>query len=240
MKGNDTHLGRTLRSALNSKALTINKEKKTIMIVEVSDKGDIGKQMEITNDYGSRIYDHRVFGEKGDHIAILTKEGWLVLYKFDIEKKEDSLIDRIRMNSLEQREEYAFTLAVCPRHRFFAYHLSDSNHRASRLLIYELGGNNILTLMDEIDFGEMGIYRFFALSFYDYFGDHLLLTAITHHQNNPRVLTFDYNVKTNKLKEMESLRQTVDAIYVKKIIKVEGGFIFSDSNANKFDIRYHG
>lgn len=240
IKGNDTHLGRTLKPALNSKALAINKDKKSILVVEVDEKGIMSNQIEIVNEYGQKIYDHKIFGEEGNHLALLTKEKWLVLYKFYLTGEEPDLIDRIRINSIEGREEYAFSLAVCPKHRFFAYHLSDNNHRASRLLIFELDKNNILRLRDEVDFLDSGLYRFFALSFYEYFGNHLLLTAITHHQSNPKVMTFDFNVSTLKLKEIKALRKTIDAVYVKKILKVEGGFIFSDSNANKFRIEYQG
>lgn len=240
IKGNDTHLGRTLKPALNSKALAINKEKKSILIVEIDDKGTIGRQLEVKNEYGSKIYNHQIFGENGDHLALLTKEKWLVLYKFDLEATEASIIDRIKIGNIEDRDEYAFTLAVCPKNKYFAYHLSDNNHRASRILIFELEKNNILRLRDEMDFGEIGVYRFFALSFYEYFGDHLLLTAITHHQSRPNVMTFDFNLNTMKLKEIESLRKSIDAIYVKKIVKVDGGFVFSDSNANKFNVMYHG
>lgn len=209
------------------------------MIIQVDELGNIGKRLEVQNEYGSKIYDHKIFGEKGDHLALLTKEKWLVLYKFDVDLGEANIIDRIKINSAIDKDEYAFTLAVCPKNKFFAYHLSDDNHRASRLLIFELEKNNILRLRDEINFFDSGIYRFFAMSFYEYFGEHLLLTAVSHHQSHPKVITFDFNLRTMKLKEIKSLRKVIDAIYVKKIVKVPGGFIFSDSNANKFNIQYH-
>lgn len=93
--------GRTLKSALGGELIVINNQSSSITFVEVLADGEAGdiKKEEIGEN--KDIKDFVVFGEKNDHLAVLTIDKQIYTLKFEIEEDH---IKIERQNLVELRE----------------------------------------------------------------------------------------------------------------------------------------
>lgn len=158
-------------------------------------------------------------------IALLTKDGWFVIYKFNIENKKIDVIDRIKIELNSENEESPFTLAI--HENIFAIALIDSRKILSRLMIFELE-NRILDFKTEIDVSQENFSYVRAMELHAVYGDKVIFTAVT--CSNPTVLlNFSYDTNKKILKELKGLRKVFDAGSIIKLVKMkEGGFMTTD------------
>lgn len=236
--GNYNCNGRTLRTALNGKALAVSKRCKSIVVVSTSSKSEI---LEIKSEYGEDIVDHQIFGAAKDLLAILTEDGWLVVQEFKFGSKEKSFVvlDRLQVMLNSEREEQGLTLSVCPQSKLFAVHLCGVNCRGSRIIIFEFK-SKLFMKKAEVDLGSQNLKRFWAMGFYKYFRSCLLLTAISCDEKNPTVLTYSYNTNSGKFKELKDMRRTISAKWPFKLSVYNEKIFSSDNHAKIITVSYSG
>lgn len=235
--GNYNCNGRTLRRVMNGDAIAISKKCKEIVIVSTKDNEEERQLMEVSNEYGEDIVDHKVFGELEDHIVLLTEDGWLVAYRFDLRAKQVFMKDRFQIELNNEREEQGLTLAVSPDSRFFCVHLCGVNCRCSRLLLFEFK-DSLFRKRAEIDIASQNMKRFWAMDFYRYFGDHLFLTAISCDEKHPEIMTYSFNRKTRVFREFKDMRKRISAKWPFKLVTLENRVVSSDNHARLIDISY--
>lgn len=235
--GNYNCNGRTLRRALKGDALAISKKCKKIIIISTKNSEEERQLLEIKNDYGEDVVDHRVFGDLEDHLVLLTEDGWIVAFRFDLKTRTVHTKDRLQIGLNSEREEQGLTLSVCPDSRFFAVHLCGVNCRGSRLLLFEFK-DDLFTKRAEVDIGKENLKRFWAMDFYRYFGDHLFLTAISCDEKQPTVLTYSFNRKTGGFREFRDMRKEISAKWPFKLITLEDRVVSSDNHARLINVTY--
>lgn len=151
--------------------------------------------------------------------------------------KNSVVIDRFQIELNSEREEQGMALTVCQKSKCFAVHLCGANCRASRLIVFELK-NFLLEKRSVIDIGEENIKRFWAMEFFKYIGNHLILTAISCDEKKPIILTFCYNRKTKSFKELKDLRKKILAKWPFKLIRFDDVIFSSDNFSKIIEIKY--
>lgn len=226
-------LGRTLRANEKAKQLILNKEFKSIKIIQLDNEGEPKDQFEIRG-IGGLIWDHQPFGN--NKVAILRRDGWLRIQEYNFERKTSKIIAESKIELSKDRAEYACTLAVCDRKKILAVHIGASDYKASRMLFFHFLNQN-LKLKCDIDVLDEGVSFLQAMSFFGYNGHHLSLCALT--LNNPAtVMTFGYDTLLFKGEEIKRLRKQVNSSYCYKLEKVGNKLVTSDENARKITVFY--
>lgn len=237
ISGNYNCSGRTLRSALKGKALAVSKKCKSVLIISTENNK---KTLHIQNSYGGDIVDHQIFGEEENYLALLTEDGWLVVQKFtpDLSNTSSVVIDRLQIELNSEREEQGLTLAVCSKSKYFAIHLCGVNCRGSRVVIYEFSSSLFLK-RSEVDLGAETLKRYWAMAFYKYFGNRVLLTAISCDEKNPNVVTYCFDEHNGSFKELRDMRKSIAAKWPFKMTVVGNRIYSSDNHAKIINISYN-
>lgn len=173
-------------------------------------------------------------------LAVLTQDMKLKLYSYDIDKKEKNLLGSIQLETNIGRNEQGFSLSVCDEAKIFAIHTRRGGSlKASRLLILEFNeAKGQFYLKDQCDFSKDDFRWFQGMSFSGYKGSHLTLTAVTCDFFKSRILTFDYDVETGKLFEVEELRKVVSVNQPFKLERIGNNFVSADCDARIVKIWY--
>lgn len=232
--------GRTLKSALSGELIVINNEKSGITFVELLPNGEAGdiKQENIGEEL--HLKDFVVFGEKDDHLAVLTLDKHIYTLKFQIEK-DHIKIERqnlIELKGMPDRKDIGFSLSPCPKSHFMAVSLLDEHRMASSIEIYDIR-NEELIFRASLDIMEKGLNGFSAFDFYGYFENEVILTAISKTSPSARILTYYFNVNNNYLREAVP-RKGIACGSVHKFVRVrKGGELHvTDDYGKLFNVYY--
>lgn len=235
--------GRTLKSALGGELIVINNEKSSITFVELLSNGEAGDIKEESIGEGNQLKDFIIFGEKDDHLAVLTVDKQIFTLKFELE--EDHIkIERqnlVELGGFEDRDDQGYSLTACPRSEYLAVSLVDEHTMASSIEIYDLR-NEDLVFKTRLDIKEAGLFAFPAFEFYCYNQTELILTGITKASPSAQILTFYYNTTTSVLREALP-RKPISCGNVYKFARVsqkaEGTELhITDENGKLFNVYY--
>lgn len=233
------YYGRTVRTCLFGQAIIIHKTQKTLIIKGVSESKYKNTELKIINPFGNEILDFRIFSEKEDGISIITRDGWIVLINFSLENQTYFVIDRIQICLKEEIYEWCFTLSVSQGSRFMLIHTSDSYHKASRLLIYELN-KSILVYRDEVDLKENGDYNdFFSVQFLEQLGNHLIISAVSCGEEGSVILTFAFNIQTFELRELIEMTKNLKSKQLRQLVRVGNELKGFDEDGRMVVVRYY-
>ena len=227
--------GKCIRVALKGQALAVNRAKKNISILEILLDGSVGWRIDIEKDLGGHLWDHQVFGEAMDLVLSLTNDGWIVVHHIDLDGVKATQRCKYKTQFTERVEETS-TIAVCPKNRFLMVH-TRVNTRASRVLIMEFFGDRIQQ-RSSFDVYQQNIKYFHTAEFYGYVGNLLLLTAITWSEPMSKILSFSFDPKKGELVECGRFRKEIKTKKVRKLVKVDDVFFYSDLSSNLVMIKY--
>lgn len=232
--------GRTLKSALGGELIVINNEKSSITFVEVLQNGEAGDIKEESIGEDNQLKDFIIFGEKKDHLAVLTLDKQIYTLKFEIE--EDHIkIERqnlVELTGFTDRKEIGFSLSACPRSRYLAVSLVDEHRMASSIEIFDLEDEDLVSKA-RLDIQEQGLFGFPAFDFYGYHQSELILTAITKASPSANILTYYFNTTTEALREALP-RKPIACGNVYKFVRVNNGseLHVTDENGKLFSVYY--
>ena len=209
--------------------------------------------MQIFDDFGARhnpsndffieengfIRDHQ---SVSDHrVALIRAAGLLKIYSFNTKTQNSKLIAESSTFLSEEEKEQFWQLAVCPKGQFFAVFVIsciDWPFNASRLIIFELTDNGF-EAKDQIDLSEEGFEDMQSMCFYGYYQNSLILTAMAHSEPNA-LLTFEYNLKSEKLREVNELRKGVTTeVGFCQMLRVGEELVSCNFDAQMLKIKYN-
>ena len=251
-ESNDGYAGRQIRVALHGRALVINKNYNNVLALEIKESGELGKEVPILTNFEVRIKDHGILGLREDKVAILSLDGRILIYRFSVDDQESvKILEHELSNMLTSRGEFTTTLSICPRSRFLCVSSRDNESwKFSRIVILELIRNQSLSGLEgvrnpwelvektSIDLFEEQLNYIHAAHFDRYFGNFLVLGALTLTEPISTLITFYYDVHENEIKEIRRLRKNVLAKSPVKMVHVNGRLYSSDENAKILQIKY--
>ena len=241
--------GRSLKASKKMNCLVVllaDKRHLTIILLDRKNIVNILQKHDIVIDEDSEIEDFKIFGDQENKIATLSNNGLLNVFHVRCTAKGKKEMDVKPVGKLEIQlnldlEEYAFSLSICPKSRFFAIHTLTKEHKGARVIIVEYITKTEepeLVIKTWNDFEEEKLVFFKACDFYGYFSDELIFCGLT--GSKPcRIITFGYDTFKNKLRILESLRVKYDAICKPfKVTRMAGMLWTSDYNCNLVKIKY--
>lgn len=228
--------GRTLKLALNGEMIVVNNGSKgTVTFVELLKDASAGDIKEETLGSDKNLTDFVIFGEKNDHLAVLTKDKQIFTLKFEIEE-EHIKIERqnlVELRGIEGREEIGFSLSPCPKSHFMAVSLLDEHRKASSIEIYDIR-NEELKFKANIDIFDKNNHGFSAFDFYGYHGNELILTCISKSSPSAEIVSYYFNVNNNHLREGGPRKAIACGNVYKFVRRREGGELHvSDENGDR-------
>lgn len=220
---------------MHGKALIASKTRKSFIILELNHKGEIKKTIEFENKFGSFFNEHKICGKGENMISVLTKDGWFVLYKFELKTQKVAIVDRIKLDLNLENEETPFTSAI--HDNIFIIAFIDSRKILSKIIVYELN-NRLLEFRVSVNLSEQNLAYVRAMEIQGVYGDKLMFTAVTC-SNPTTLLNFSYDRKKKTVKELPSLRRVFEAGNIIKLVKdSDGGFITTDHSGKVVRIRF--
>ena len=205
---------KNLRVNREGTALIVNLNQTDLVVIEVIDDGDAGRELVIKNKSAGRINCHEAL-LRGRILAV-TDEGELQIYKVDyLEYSGSTLLKSCQIafgfdfESCKLDQDY--WLAVCEKSQICAVQVSLKKLGiASRILIYQLRdrqGQDVLAFQTQIDLASQQLSYLGNGCFSPYIGDKLVLCTQT--SSNQAVIAFGYDLKKRELTQIEkkSLRK---------------------------------
>ena len=239
-KSKEKYTGRTLKIGGMGKVLVTKNIGKIIKVLKILPNGDFGNRLVINKENTQNICDFQVFGEAQNKICTLTYYGRIHLFMFN--PANFKLLQKIntKFELLEGQPEFGFQLSICPQSRYLSVHtqFKDRGDRwvASRILIFEYNGFSIKQ-KTWVDMRHENFYPFFSTSFYGYFDNFLILAALTY--SNPSTLvTYVYDIESERIEEAKKLRRTNGESFPLKIVRFGGCLHSCDRNGKLIKIDY--
>ena len=229
-------VGKQLRLGNHGRSIIANREKKSIAIIEILRFGLKGEEFDIVKNFGGEIADHQPLGPEEDQVAVLTYDGWIIVYAFDLRARSYKLLDRFKIELKSNRKEKALTLTICSRSKYFLVHVKNGNSNSSRMFILELN-DGYLSQRSCLDIEKEKFDRINAIKFYDFYSNHLFLCAMTCGPNS-KILTYDFNTKSGSFAERKDLRKETDCVQPIKMTLLRGDLYCSDKKARLIQISY--
>ena len=236
------YIGRLIKAALHGTALVIIKDQTTVIGAMLGSGGSLGETYQIVENFHNDIRDYAVIGPNEDKLLLLSSDGLLKMFKFDIIDQHTETVFKTQIKTIESRREYTTALAVCSQSRFVAiptqYRSSVTGQfLCSRVLVYELSGSSII-LRSTLDFFEESLHRFYAVSWSGYLKNrYLVLSAFS--CSEPSVLvSLRYDTNERVLEELGDLRKSLNVKVPLKYVKVGGEMYTSDEKGRIINARY--
>ena len=208
----------SLRCSDLNRRLIVNKEGKNIAVVNLETK-EI--EIDIEKKKGNKIADFQLFGEFEDRVAAITKNGYLLLYKIDFEKKVGFVASQSKIRLMKDgwREE-GCTLEVCDKNRHVCVAIEEMDRfRSSRVIIFAIKENHFVRKAI-IDQQPQKLGYQLVIRCYGYVGNHLLWIGFSLNHNGISFVVYDYNVLSEELSELKmkrTLSQEKVAVTVQRI-----------------------
>ena len=239
---------RTLRLASKNTFLVLNNNSLSLHLLNLEDylhqlkqRGNkefenllkIVDQSDTVNSKG--LIDFRIFGTRSRKIMSLYKNGVVAFFQINARSGSSSFLGTDKIQLKTKVNETASTLAICSKDQYIAIH-TKFRMRPSRLLIFKLN-HHTLELKDTFDLSSIETSYFSAVTFYKYYGQHLLLTCASCDQPSI-VMTFDYNQEIGKVMEINNLRRSVKMRYPQEFKRVSGKLVLVGFHGKICKIEY--
>ena len=184
--------------------LIVNVNETDLVVIEVKEDGEAGREIMIENQTGARICSHEVLKE--GRILTVNEKGLPRIYQVDYsEFSKPKVLKSSQIAPSRDGKENHFWVAVCEKSQICAVRLNFISGRSSRILIYRLrneAGEAELTFQTEINLNFHGFIDLTAGCFSPYVGDNLVLCAHAH--SNHTAYAYGYDLKKNKLTQVHS------------------------------------
>ena len=208
--------------------LIINKDFTNISALNLKTKK---LEVELEKTVGSTIADFRVFGERENQVASLTKDGYVVLYGLGAQNRR--VIDSHEIQLLRERQEEAVSIAVSCDHKVALVEVGQYDHPSycSRMLVFRIDDENEDTLVHTTTIDLLGsrIGYKLALECCGSAGTHIVWAGISKDENGV-VQLYDYDVEAEELKEVEEMRVSHQEHCPYKLHLLNGSFYYIGQN----------
>ena len=234
--------GKQLRTAFNGKALILNKNTAELMVLEILPNGGKGKEITVINSSTSRIFSHEIFSKEQDKVACITSQGSIYVYKIFLDEGTYQKICQFQLDLISSRSEVGYKISICPESRHIAVILSTGS-KGSRIMVLKFVEES-LVLKHQLDLLNRKLSNLYFGEFLGYRMDNLIYCALVTNTSKTgcsKVLTFVYNETDNEMKEISSLRRSVDMVFLYKLVKLgECFYCIGDKNhqGNLLKINY--
>ena len=221
-------VGACLKYSKLNKRVIIAKDYYNVSALHVESKK---VQVEIIKTIGDRIRDMKLFGDNEDRVVTVTKDGYVILYKFNFRRKTGWLVNNLNLHLVEETEEEGVSIAVCSRNRHVLVELMKKTvNICSRIIALELKNENLVlkTVLDRL---TEKIPVSLALENYAYIGNHALLISLCKKKDG-FVQVYDYNTESGELRELEWKREVHQELDMVKIVKLGNEFYYSGFYGN--------
>ena len=195
-------IGRQLQVAFDERAIVGVAPHGVTYYYKIGPKGQLLKKFRLSLPDENGIIHHKVFGEKKDYLAYLTKNRVIYIYSVNFENETGTFCCKEEITTSAGSNLVGISLAVCPKNRFLV--VEDSRElKVNNFYILEFKERKSLVHKGYVSLGEANLSLAMSLDFFGYFGDHLLVCGIT--KGSARVLVFDYDLRNERVKQiMES------------------------------------
>ena len=258
-KGVNEGIGRHLRATQTPthKLIVINidgSELRAILIDPI--KGTPSTSISIKKTAGTAVCSHEILNppktalqdsskteaSRVIKLISLTQDGYLFLNKLDLSTQRCLKTVQKEIQMDRRFSESCAGLAVCPHSRFIAvetYNSSSSgSQNGSKIIIFEICEEGIVK-KKSLDINLHGMRYCYAMSFYLHSEDHILLAGVSW-ISPTNLVTYDYDIRLNELREIIELRKEIQGTNVGyKMIAVDGELFCSDFNGNMIKIQYY-
>ena len=198
-------IGAFLRYSDLHRRLIINKEGQNIAVIDpVTKKIEI----EVDKNFQDHINDFKLFGEKQDKVAAVTKDGYAILYDLIYAQKWGSVTTCYKLKLIEKRNEQPKSIAVCPKNELILIEVGQYSCPCycSRMMILKIAENDLIVKAC-LDHYSIQTAEKYALGNFGYVGRHLLWFGLSGEKNGA-VQVYDYDSKTNEFKELRGKRES--------------------------------
>ena len=148
--------GAYLRYSKQQQRLIVNKDERNV---------------KMKKSVGNEIMDFRVSGENQEKVVAVTKDGFVLLYSLDGQRR--GMVHSYEIELIDERDEECRSIAVCEKGENVLVETKGWNWGCSRMLLFQLA-NDTFTNTTSIDLFDQGIGCKFALDCYGYAGSHVL------------------------------------------------------------------
>ena len=211
--------------------LVVSVDKKKLSIIDLDQAKSVMRIPTFKIDY---IKDFQLFGPNLGKIAYLTEKGSLGVSKFDFETKTGSKVCQLAIKLRKEWNEEVIAVHVCSNHKIALISLARESSQvvqtedgkqekkkltpiATRFFIFEIRESSLVSKACLGCF-DQEIGRFHALNFYDYIGERAIFVGLS--SENGDVHLFEYNTRSRKFKERETLRiscSEYDPVHIRKL-----------------------
>ena len=194
---------KVIRANREQTALVVNLDGDELVVVEVKDDGDAGRELVIKNESGSAVDCHEAL--KGNLVLTVNKKGLMQIYEVDYQGfSESRQLESAQVPLESGRYQSHFWLAICEKSKICAVQ-EDCDSRAPKIILYSLRdeeNNTRLSILTELSVYSWNVKSLGNGCFSPYIGDNLILCA--HDDSNQTVYAFGYDLEKNKLTQVYS------------------------------------
>ena len=217
-------VGSCLRYSTLHQRLIINKDSKTISVINLQNKK---LEIEVQKTVGDDIKDFRVFGELENKVIAGTKDGYIILYSLNYFQKTGSMISHLRINLISERKEEIISLSVCGKNRYVLVEIGQSKDPGvgSRMVVLKFSEDSLVK-MATIDPYSQKLGEKLTLGCYGYVGTHVRWIGLSRNENGVAQV-YDYDTESGEFQEFEDKRVSHQERSPVKMNKLEGKFYYT-------------
>ena len=176
------------------------------------------------------IYDYQVVGTAENRVVAVSRNGYLLLYEFDVKKKSGSILHIEGPITVQgQRgsgQESGLAIAVCSKSKYVCVELERSQ-KTSRNLIYEIEDQK-LVFKANLDCSKENLNGKWVLGFSNYLQNHALFVGMGFGRTDP-ILVLDFNENNGELRELTRKRIVHKEFMPTSLQKIGSVFYYSGS-----------
>ena len=229
----DRH-GSCLRYSVENKRLFINKDSRSISVVDLVRKK---VEIEVPKLVGKRIMDFKLFGVTEDRVIAISEDGYLLLYRFNFQEKIGVVVDRVQIDLMSERNEKAISVAVCDGNEHFLVEIGQRGYPncCSRMMVFKVK-NEGLVRMTEIDQISKGLGHKPALTCL--FTDKRIVVWVGLTRNSGGVVqTYFYDKKAGALDELVQERKSHCENDPTRLVRHDGYLYYTGTRGGIFRLK---
>ena len=221
--------GASLRYSNIHKRLIIPMDGVTIAAVNINSKQVV---IEVPKPGGDQIVDFQLHGSDQNKVSCLTQDGHLFVSELDFSSKEATILSTASSNLIEERQEQAKGLVVCPKGQYNFVEISQTNdeEECSRMMIFGIKDNE-LTIKAVINNSKKNPSPCkSALACLGYFKNSILFLGMSSGDGGQAHL-YCYNTQTDGFEELEEERVVHHETNPTKILRFGNHFYYTGKRA---------
>ena len=218
--------GASLRYSKLLQRLIIRKDFNKISVINLKTRK---LEIQCKKDIGQEIADFRLFGEKDNRVISVTRDGYILLYNLDFDKKR-GVVGHYRIEVMSERTEEAISVALCEKSEYVFVELGNHDLETTyscRFLVLKMSSNTFVkeAIIEQNQRpGQKTLFEPFR-----YVGNHILCVGLSKIHGAAQL--FDYDVETKEFKEIEQKRVSHRESWPLKLCRFGHTFYYTGKRA---------